>query len=211
MMKTIIVANQKGGSGKSTLTVHLAVAAGLAGHGPVAITDTDPQGTTAGWFNDRGRADAPAYARIGQGEGDLEAQLAALEGAGIALLVVDTAPALSDFNSELFRVADLVLVPLNPTPADLKALRKMLPMLKASGKPFLFVLSRVRPNLKNTGATVMALQSIDKVAAAMLHERVGYADAFFRGTTAIESDPKGPIAAEVSALWTEIRDRLYSS
>ena len=56
-MKTIIIANQKGGSGKSTLTVHLAVAAGLAGDGPVAVTDTDPQGTTAGWFNDREAAE----------------------------------------------------------------------------------------------------------------------------------------------------------
>ncbi|MCI4428494.1 MAG: ParA family protein [Burkholderiales bacterium] len=52
-MKTIIIANQKGGSGKSTLVTHLAVAAERAGDGPVVLTDTDPQGTTADWFNAR--------------------------------------------------------------------------------------------------------------------------------------------------------------
>ena len=55
-MKTIVVANQKGGSGKSTLTVHLAAAAEQAGDGPVVISDTDPQGTTGDWFNQRKKA-----------------------------------------------------------------------------------------------------------------------------------------------------------
>jgi chromosome partitioning protein len=52
-MKTIVIANQKGGSGKSTITVHLAAAAEKAGDGPVVISDTDPQGTAADWFNQR--------------------------------------------------------------------------------------------------------------------------------------------------------------
>ncbi len=52
-MKTIVIANQKGGSGKSTSTVHLAVAADHAGDGPVVISDTDPQGSTVDWFNQR--------------------------------------------------------------------------------------------------------------------------------------------------------------
>jgi len=55
-MKTIVVANQKGGSGKSTITVHLAAAAEQAGDGPVVISDTDPQGTAADWFNQRKKA-----------------------------------------------------------------------------------------------------------------------------------------------------------
>ena len=65
-MKTIVIANQKGGSGKSTSTVHLAVAAEQAGDGPVLISDTDPQGTTGDWFNQRKKAgfETPLYAPL---------------------------------------------------------------------------------------------------------------------------------------------------
>jgi chromosome partitioning protein len=65
-MKTLVIANQKGGSGKSTSTVHLAVAAEQAGDGPVVICDTDPQGSTVHWFNQRKRAglDTPRYAPL---------------------------------------------------------------------------------------------------------------------------------------------------
>src|SRR6202161_4867607 len=65
-MKTIIIANQKGGSGKSTVTVHLAAAAEKAGDGPVVISDTDPQGTAADWFNQRKKAgiDTPRYSAL---------------------------------------------------------------------------------------------------------------------------------------------------
>ena len=65
-MKTIVIANQKGGSGKSTSTVHLAVAAEQAGDGPVVISDTDPQGSTGDWFNQRKKAgiETPRYAPL---------------------------------------------------------------------------------------------------------------------------------------------------
>jgi cellulose biosynthesis protein BcsQ len=65
-MKTIVIANQKGGSEKSTLTVHLAAAAEQAGDGPALITDTDPQGSAGDWFNQRKRAgiDTPRYAPL---------------------------------------------------------------------------------------------------------------------------------------------------
>ena len=65
-MKTIVVANQKGGSGKSTITVHLAAAAEQLGDGPVVISDTDPQGTAADWFNQRKKAgiETPRYSAL---------------------------------------------------------------------------------------------------------------------------------------------------
>jgi cellulose biosynthesis protein BcsQ len=61
-MKTIVVANQKGGSGKSTVTVHLAVAAEQAGDGPIILSDTDPQGTAGDWFNQRKKGDYSIFA-----------------------------------------------------------------------------------------------------------------------------------------------------
>jgi cellulose biosynthesis protein BcsQ len=65
-MKIVVIANQKGGSGKSTSTVHLAVAAEQAGDGPVVIADSDPQGSTVDWFNQRKKAgiETPRYAQL---------------------------------------------------------------------------------------------------------------------------------------------------
>ena len=85
-MKTVVIANQKGGSGKSTLTVHLAAAAEHAGDGPIIISDTDPQGSAGDWFNQRKRAgiDMPRYAPLALSE--LGAKIAALDAAGAAYL-----------------------------------------------------------------------------------------------------------------------------
>src|ERR1700678_1848130 len=148
-MKTIVIANQKGGSGKSTSTVHLAVAAEQAGDGPVVISDTDPQGSTGDWFNQRKRSgiDAPRYAPLALS--DLSNNLSGLARAGAAYLFIDTAPSIGSVNADLFAIADLILIPLNPTPADLRALVKGLPIIKRSGKLFNFMLARVRPNLRN--------------------------------------------------------------
>jgi len=123
-MKTIVIANQKGGSGKSTLAVHLAAAAEHAGDGPIIITDTDPQGTAGDWFNQRKRSgiDMPLYAPLALS--DLATNLDALDDAGAAYLFIDTAPSVGAVNAELFAAADLILIPLNPTPADLRALVK---------------------------------------------------------------------------------------
>src|SRR5271165_1921767 len=93
-MKTIIIANQKGGSGKSTVTVHLAAAAEQAGDGPVVISDTDPQGTAADWFNQRKKAgiDTPRYSPLALA--DLAERVQALDEAGAAFLFIDTAPSI---------------------------------------------------------------------------------------------------------------------
>src|SRR6266704_3902969 len=207
-MKTIVVANQKGGSGKSTLTVHLAVAAEKAGNGPVVISDTDPQGTAGDWFNQRKRAgiDTPRYAPLSLS--DLPAKVRALSDAGAAYLLIDTAPSIGAVNADLFAVADLILIPLNPTPADLRSLVKGLPLVKQSGAPFQFVLARVRANLKNNEGTAMALETLGLVLPTRMHERVIYADTFAHGKTAQEIEPKGVAAQELTALWQNVRSKL---
>src|SRR6266849_1050403 len=162
-MKTIVIANQKGGSGKSTVTVHLAAAAEQAGHGPVILSDTDPQGAAGDWFNQRKKAgiDTPRYAPLTLAE--LPAKIHALSAAGAAYLFIDTAPSIGAVNAELFALADLILIPLNPTPADLRALVKGLPLVRQSGKPFQFVLTRVRANLRNNDGAAVALDALGLV------------------------------------------------
>jgi chromosome partitioning protein len=207
-MKTIVVANQKGGSGKSTLTVHLAAAAEQAGDGPVVISDADPQGTAGDWFNQRKKAgiDTPRYASLTLA--DLADRVRALGDAGAAYLFIDTAPSIGAVNADLFALADLILIPLNPTPADLRSLVKGLPLVKQSGAPFQFVLARVRANLKNNEGTAMALETLGLVLPTRMHERVIYADTFAHGKTALEIEPHGIAAQEVAALWQNVRSKL---
>lgn len=210
-MKIIVIANQKGGSGKSTLTVHLAAAAEQAGDGPIIITDTDPQGTAGDWFNQRKRSglDTPRYAPIALSE--IADKAAALDEAGASYLFIDTAPSVGSVNAELFAAADLILIPLNPTPADLRALVKGMPLIRASGKPFAFTLARVRSKLRNNEGTALALQSLGLVLDARLHERVIYAETFAHGKTALEIEPNGIAAAEVNALWEAVKERISES
>jgi chromosome partitioning protein len=210
-MKTVVIANQKGGSGKSTATVHLAVAAEQAGNGPVVICDTDPQGSTVDWFNQRNRAglDTPRYAPLTLSR--LSSELRALEEAGASYLFIDTAPSIGSVNAELFAIADLILIPLNPTPTDLRALVKALPTIKNSGKPFTFMLARVRPNLRNNDGVAMALDALGLVLRARMHERVIYAESFAHGGTAFEIDPQGIAASELSNIWAGVKERMTKS
>ena len=207
-MKTIVIANQKGGSGKSTITVHLAAAAEAAGDGPVVISDTDPQGTAADWFNQRKKAgiDTPRYSALSLT--DLKGRIGDLDAAGAAYLFIDTAPSIGAVNADLFALADLILIPLNPTPADLRALVKGLPLVRQSGKPFQFVLTRVRPNLRNNDGAAVALDALGLVLATRMHERVIYAETFAHGKTALETDAKSIAAQEVSALWAEVKCKI---
>ena len=207
-MKTIVIANQKGGSGKSTLTVHLAAAAESAGDGPIVISDTDPQGTAADWFNQRKKAGiaAPLYSALSLD--GLSGRVKALGEAGASYLFIDTAPSIGAVNADLFALADLILVPLNPTPADLRALVKGLPLVRQSGKPFQFVLARVRPNLRNNDGTAVALAALGLLMTTRMHERVIYAETFAHGKTALETDAKGMAAQEIACLWTEVKKKM---
>jgi chromosome partitioning protein len=205
------VANQKGGSGKSTVTVHLAAAAEAAGDGPVVISDTDPQGSAGDWFNQRKKAgiDTPLYSALALSEAP--AKVAALRDAGAEYLLIDTAPSIGSVNAELFSLADLIVIPLNPTPADLRALVKGLPLIRASGKPFVFLLARVRANLRNNDGTAMALAALGLVLPERMHERVIYAESFAHGKTALEIEPSGVAAKELASLWESVKKRIQEN
>ena len=104
-MQVVTLASRKGGSGKTTLAGHLAVEAERCGDGPVALVDLDPQGSLADWWNLRA-ADTPRFVQTSVMR--LGHDLAALQEAGIKLLVIDTPPALNDATREVVRLSDLV-------------------------------------------------------------------------------------------------------
>lgn len=207
-MKTIVIWNPKGGSGKSSALVHLASAAEHAGDSPVVISDTDPQGTSSDWFNLRQQngLETPRYITLALNE--LTTKQRQLNQAGAAYLFVDTAPSVGGVNADLLAMADLILIPLNPNAADLRSLVRGLPLVKNSGKPFRFLLTRVRPNLRNNTGAALALETLGLLFNARFHERVIYAETFAHGKTALEVEPKGIAAQEISALWQELKQFL---
>ena len=118
-MHIVAIASQKGGSGKTTLAGHLAVAADKAGAGPVALVDTDPQGSLAEWWNAR-KSDTPLFARTVSAR--LAADVERMRNFGIELLIIDTPPAIEATIVEVVRLADLVIIPARPSPIS-----KMIP------------------------------------------------------------------------------------
>ena len=91
-MRVLAMASQKGGSGKTTLSGHLAVQAQLSGAGPACLIDIDPQGSLADWWNER-EAEMPAFAQTTVAR--LASDLEVLRQQGFRLAVIDTPPAIT--------------------------------------------------------------------------------------------------------------------
>lgn len=207
-MQTIIINSQKGGSGKTTLCAHLAVEAERAGDGPVYLIDTDPQGTLSTWHEHRA-AELPKRVEVPL-EG-LAAGLDLLRARQASYCLIDTAPTRTDENVALFRLADLVLVPIRPSPSDLWAASATVALLKDNEIPFLFVLTQAKANASITAQAAAALSHHGPVAETFIADRVPYAAAMTDGRTAIELLPKGPAAIETAALWKYIKACLHAN
>jgi cellulose biosynthesis protein BcsQ len=121
-MRTIAIISQKGGAGKTTLSVHLATAAARAGH-TAAIIDLDPQGTAASW-GDRRQADAPEI--ISGQAARLAVLIDAARANGAAFLILDTAPNADQTALRGAQLADLVLIPCRAATFDLEAIQATL-------------------------------------------------------------------------------------
>ncbi|MFA7429751.1 MAG: ParA family protein [Rhodospirillaceae bacterium] len=204
-MRVIAVASQKGGSGKTTLSGHLAVQAEVAGHGPVALIDTDPQGSLAAWWNAR-TADTPAFARTTLA--DLPDDLEVLRAAGVGLVVIDTPPAITTAIGEVIRVADFVVIPTRPSPHDLRAVGATVQLVRRCGKPLVFVVNDATPRARITSEAAIALSQHGTVAPITIHHRTDFASSMIDGRTVIEIKPDSRSALEVKALWDYLHARL---
>jgi chromosome partitioning protein len=207
-MKTIVASSQKGGSGKTTLCAHLAVEAERQGDGPVWLIDTDKQGTLSQWHERRAaetpqRAELP-FARIAGG-------LSLLEKRGAAYCFIDTAPAISDQTAGIINLADLVLVPVRPSPADLWAVSQTVELIHQAGKPFLFVITQAKPQALITAQAVAALSHHGRVAQSFIADRVSYAAAMTDGHSAAELSPRSPCVQEITRLWVDIKSCFHEN
>ena len=204
-MHVLVLASQKGGSGKTTLSGHLAVEAQNAGVGPVALIDTDPQGSLSHWWNARA-AEEPHFVKVGLL--DLGEALNRLREAGIKLAVIDTPPAITESISHVIGYADLVILPTRPSPHDLRAVGATVDMAERHGKPVLFVINAATPRARITGEAAVALSQHGTVAPITVHHRVDFAASMIDGRTVGEVVAKSASAKEVRELWIYVQGRL---
>lgn len=204
-MRILALASQKGGSGKTTLSGHLAVQMERAGAGPVVLIDIDPQGSLSDWWNER-EAGEPAFAATTVAR--LAADLDALRQQGFKMAVIDTPPAITVAIQSVISVADLVLIPTRPSPHDLRAVGATVELCDRAGKPLIFVVNAATPKARITSEAAIALSQHGTVAPVTIHQRTEFAASMIDGRTVMEVNPHGRSATEVEQLWSYISDRL---
>src|SRR5690349_4135703 len=204
-MRVLAMASQKGGSGKTTLSGHLAVQAQLSGAGPVCLIDIDPQGSLADWWNER-EAEMPAFAQTTVAR--LASDLATLRQQGFKLAVIDTPPAITMAIQSVISVAELIVVPTRPSPHDLRAVGATVDIAERHGKPLIFVVNAATARARITGESAVALSQHGTVAPVTIHHRVDFAASMIDGRTVGEVVPGSQSAKEITELWLYIQDRL---
>jgi chromosome partitioning protein len=204
-MKVIAVASQKGGSGKTTLAGHLAVQAEMAGQGPVALVDTDPQGSLSEWWNER-EAETPLFARTSVER--LSADIGRMEQMGIGLLIVDTPPAITSTIANVIGLADLLIIPTRPSPHDLRAVGATVELAEGLNTPLIFVVNGATPRARITSEAAIALSQHGTLAPSVIHQRVDFASSMIDGRTTMELNPSSKSSEEISKLWSYIQERV---
>lgn len=205
-MHVVVVASQKGGAGKSTLCANIAVSLESTGEGPVVLVDTDPQGTLTDWWNARAAA-TPALTTI-RTLTELPARLAALKDAGVKFVVVDTPPSATKSIASVVSQADLVLIPVRPSPNDLRAAGQTIDIATDANKPFLFCITQAKPAAKLTAQTIAALSAHGEVVPALIGDRVDFAASMVDGRTVLEFAPKGKSTKEINELCYFVKKRI---
>jgi len=200
MAFVIAIAQRKGGAGKSTVAANLATALAETGH-RVGLLDIDPQRSLARWDQQRGESKKARALHFEAPTGwRLPATLERLKREQDFLLL-DTAPH-DDTDARLaIRGADLVLVPLQPSAADLWSMDATLDLAKQERRPFRLLLNRVPAAGKLREEIEGQLRDRRlPVLDTVLGNRTAYAQAFMAGLGVVEAAPRGPAAVEARAL-----------
>jgi chromosome partitioning protein len=198
-MKTIAIISQKGGSGKTTIAVHLAVCAERA-RNRAAIIDLDPQASALEWHSRR-KADTPEVIRATPEQ--LPALLQQAKTNGAAVTIIDTAPHSDRAATMAAHLADLVLIPCRPSAFDIAAIGTTLSILQLTKAKecTAILLNAVPPRGRLTDEAEAGLSSIAPVVPIRMAHRAAYSYAINDGRSVEEFDPQGKAAEEIRALY----------
>lgn len=207
-MHVVAVLSEKGGAGKTTVTIHLAVAARMAGL-DVVIIDLDPQASAADWADRRGgspEAVAIPPARLGKLLGGLTAN-------GVQLVLIDTGRDSNNAGYTAAQAADLVLIPCRPGGFDFRALGRTVDLCRLAGKRPHILLNAMRPGAPRAEADASEALSAygGELSPVVLHDRAIYRTASITNATAQETDPKSAAAQEIEQLYRWLSRQLALS
>ena len=200
-MRTIAILSQKGGAGKTTIAVNLAVAAELAGKRSV-IVDLDPQASSTSWGDSRS-SDAPVV--VSAQASRLSNVLEAASKNGAELAIIDTAPHSESVSLAAARLADFILIPCRPAILDLRAINHTIELVRLAAKPAAVILNCVpaRGSLAEEATQAVQGYGID-IAPVQIGQRAAYLHSLTAGLASMEYEPDGKAAAEITQLykWT---------
>jgi chromosome partitioning protein len=208
-MKIIAVISQKGGAGKTTLAVNLAVAAELQDV-PTVLIDLDPQSSAKTWHDIRVSKEAPFV--VSSQASRLEEVIGASRANGAELVIIDTAPHSESSALAAARAADLVLIPCRPAILDLKAIGTSGDLAALAKKEAVVVLNAVPHQGKLAEEAEEAVRSYGlSVAPVKLTQRAAYVHSLTGGQAAQEFEPEGKAAQEIAELYKWASTRVYAS
>ena len=210
-MRTVAFLSQKGGSGKTTLAVHVAVAASEAKE-KVILIDTDPQASSADWGNARKRAGIVGYPSIEKASASsISNIIARARQDNATLAIIDMAPHATAGVDVIAASADFLLIPCRASAFDLRAIAASVNVAKAAKKPAAFILNACDPRIPEVqeARNVLARHGL-QVVPVDIGQRVSFARAVASGQSVTEFDAQGKAAKEILALWRWIKKQLGS-
>lgn len=202
----ISIQNQKGGVGKTTLAVHISHALALRDE-PTLLLDADPQGSARDWA--AARKSQPPFSVVGLDRPTIHRDLPAIA-KNYAHVVIDGPPRVTDLARSAIAAADLVLIPVQPSPYDVWAAQEVINLIKEASVfkeslKSVFVINRKIVNTAIGRDVAEALSGYGvPVLRSQICQRVSFAESAASGQTVMEIDPNGQAAQEINTLVNEL-------